>query len=412
MAIAAAIPGDARRAAGQTQWLHAVQTHPEFTRLRSDARHRLLAICRVLSSYADWKELTTRPTWAIICDRAHVSRATLKRWRRWLLDHRLLGQVERGSTPRTRTGRDNGDDLGNRAAEYVLLTPTNHKHPDETEPPSLLRQEERTPRTRARKTTPAHPPLWPGHTPPRSRTHMALASQEARRRNMLLRHLSWPHLRSLLRDFYLAGWTLLDCLYALDHRPDGTPHHHTHHPRHIPGLIRWRLSLWRHQNGTIGMSRSQLLAHAAHKTHTQQEHHRALRALSTTQRATNPHHHAATARKNIEKFLSPQTRLNQHKTTPVPPHPPEQPRPACTTIAEVRKLLPAQPPKTSRQQRLLDRARLTPAQRAHNQTRPAPPLPSPRAEATPWTTGPHDPFPTRDLDEIAATLSTHTETMF
>src|SRR5690606_26350345 len=94
------------------------------------------------------------------------SKATVKRWVRWLREHGWLGVVEQGSTVRFRKGTSAGlvdDGLGNRAAVWVLCIrrditpdPTDDTASDQpkcvSEPPSVsLPERDRKDPTRTRE---------------------------------------------------------------------------------------------------------------------------------------------------------------------------------------------------------------------------------------------------------------------
>ena len=61
----------------------------------------------------------------------------------------------------------------------------------------------------------------------------------------MARCLSTAHLRSLTREFFVAGWCVRDVHYALDHAPDGAEHEFVGVIRYPPGWIAARLGLWR-----------------------------------------------------------------------------------------------------------------------------------------------------------------------
>lgn len=61
--------------------------------------------------------------------------------------------------------------------------------------------------------------------------------------------LTVRHIRSLLREFLRAGWTIADVLYALDHKPDETAHTWTTTVHTPAGWLRARLSWWLDEHG-------------------------------------------------------------------------------------------------------------------------------------------------------------------
>jgi len=89
---------------------------------------------------------------------------------------------------------------------------------------------------------------WPTTVRPTTRDERHLAAAEAHRIDPVLRRVSIPHVAALAREWHLAGWTVADLRWALDHRPDGTPWPHSlvaADVRHVPGWVRHRLAAWR-----------------------------------------------------------------------------------------------------------------------------------------------------------------------
>lgn len=210
-----------------------------------------------------------------------------------------------------------GDGAENLAAEYVLLVPLDPEQPrppiaapsgtgdapqdraagsgplpgvrpltqscsgEESRPPSVVLSKERT--TTIRPIAGAHtrdpgnsPPskdigkatskivsagvtvlTWSLSATPGTRAQMLLAAEALRASAAVLRQLSARHLRSLLREFFTAGWSPADMLWALDHRPDGSGWKFTSTPTFVPGWVRFRLSCWRDEAGAPIASRAQ-----------------------------------------------------------------------------------------------------------------------------------------------------------
>jgi hypothetical protein len=241
-------------------WVADVLDDPESGHMRADGRRNFTEVVRVLARYADWKDRTTRPTWARIGDQAGVSRSVVARTVRWLREHGYLGAVESGSTPMFRIGVLYGlvaVGEGNRAAEYVLCIPgrANEKRqirPRPTRPVAAWPHRSGTP-SRSRK-GPRNIPSredqpesgsarhWPGTRRPATRGEALAAAETLRRRSPLLRRLTARHIRSLARQYWAAGWTPADVLYAMEHLPDGRQHPHTHAVRHVAGWLRYRES--------------------------------------------------------------------------------------------------------------------------------------------------------------------------
>lgn len=103
---------------------------------------------------------------------------------------------------------------------------------------------------------------WLPHETPKTNPERLAAADELRWRLPVLRRISAAHVRHVAREFFLAGWTVLDVHYAIDYRTDGTPVPHSGDL----GVIRpadWlahRLAAWRDETGTVTRSRSQRLA--------------------------------------------------------------------------------------------------------------------------------------------------------
>ncbi|MEV7012004.1 hypothetical protein [Streptosporangium sp. NPDC051022] len=126
---------------------------------------------------------------------------------------------------------------------------------------------------------------WSLSVTPGTRVEMLKAAQALRSRSATLRRISARHLRSVLREWWVAGWTPDDVLHGLDHRPDGQPWTLTSDPAYVPGWIRHRLTCWRTPDGTPATSYSQgraqrRAAAAAALTETRER-----RAAALTQRA-------------------------------------------------------------------------------------------------------------------------------
>ena len=87
---------------------------------------------------------------------------------------------------------------------------------------------------------------------------MLRAAAELQNRVPALRHLSAQHVRSISREFFLAGWTIIDLHHALDYRPDGTtwPHSGANGVENWGAWMRYRLAPWR-QQGTVLRSPTQ-----------------------------------------------------------------------------------------------------------------------------------------------------------
>jgi hypothetical protein len=289
--ILASVPRGMRRTRDQQAFLRALREDPEVLSLRYDGYGNLLRVAEVIAWAADWKTMCSRPTIAGICERTGLSKATVKRWVRWLREHGWLGVVEQGTTVRFRKGTSAGlddDGLGNRAAVWVLcirrdITPvstddiSSDQVKDLSEPPSVsLPKRDKKDPTRTREAprqtrrSPRISPAWALHESPRTKRDRLAACERLRQESNVLRHMTPWYLCWLLRPFLVAGWTPADVLHALDVRPDGSVWTYTWQSadelRHIPGWVRHRLNAWLGEDGQVLPSRSQgLTAAAAHQ---------------------------------------------------------------------------------------------------------------------------------------------------
>lgn len=263
-----AIPDTSVRASSQADFIRAVDDHPEYAALRLDAAHNVRRVAWALARYTDWYSMVARPGWELLIELTQLSRSTIQRALRRLRAWGLLGVVETGTTWWTRGGREDDPD-GNRAAQYVLCTPK-PQVVDTNDSRSLLRQEERTQPPRARADAPEHATPWRMTDRPVTDGDMLRAAERARARAPMLARLSARYLRHLWRVLWIAGWTLADVFYALDHAPDGSARWHTAPVRHVAGWIRHRLKAWhghappsqRRSPRTTDLAPADLAAHA------------------------------------------------------------------------------------------------------------------------------------------------------
>jgi len=337
VAIAAAVPRGSTRCPSQRRWLDVVAAHPDVATWRADRVATYLSVARQLSLCADWTWATARPTWDHLAARTGRSRRTVARVLAWLNSAGLLGVVASG---RSAGAAAMVGDEGADAAVYVLAVPhalrlltgpqpsahsslsagREDAQPthgsigvDEVGTPSREAVSVGDPRARAA----AKPPQQPANRPmtswspaerPATRPEMAAAAATAQTLCPPLRRTTAPWVTALLREFWLAGWTLRDTLRALDERPDGTPWPHTADVRHVPGWVRSRLGAWRTDAGTPQRSPSQTSAAAqahsaalARARRERREHDEARRA-STPQSAAG----AAAAREALRAARSDQ----------------------------------------------------------------------------------------------------------
>ncbi len=224
----------------------------------------------------------------------------------------LLGIVQTGSTPEFRPLALSHIE-GNLAAVYVLAyphaleacadetldsvdiddTPTDlsegkipfHAHARESSHHEPLRGTDLDHATREQKSQPWRTgPLWSRHITPKRKDERLRAAWAVKMSLLGAKNLSDHALASLLRPFHLAGWTISDILYALDHRPDGTlwPHSGMQGVKHTQGWMMYRLSPWIDEFGTVRISHTQQIA-ADHALRLAQQ--RAVREHNDKQRA-------------------------------------------------------------------------------------------------------------------------------
>lgn len=103
---------------------------------------------------------------------------------------------------------------------------------------------------------------WPLDAKPRQGRERLAACEALRRTSVILRRISAPMLRHLLRAHFAAGWSPADVLWALDHLPSGHRHLNTDDVR-IPGRwLTWRLAPWSADGAVLPGHRAQLEARA------------------------------------------------------------------------------------------------------------------------------------------------------
>lgn len=287
-------PAPTRRQGGAA-WLAALTDSPEFRQLRKDRQANVRALAEFLAVARRYEYGILRP--GLIALRTalpDVCRETVYRLLRWLREHHWLGHVQRGSTERYRAQADGRGDL---AAEFVALLP--HRPPPSHGPASpdkSDRSKNATPnrpvpqdrrnslRTRTRphhqpnnppprpKSTASleplrgHPtskpatagnngpeegrrrgPAWPVRQVPATQGERLTAAQALQAELPDLRAISDRAVRSLLRPWYVAGWSNYDIHHALDHTPGGASHRYgggAHRIRYLAGWTRSRLALW------------------------------------------------------------------------------------------------------------------------------------------------------------------------
>lgn len=300
LAIAAAIPQGSVRVRRASQWVALVEDRAETELLRTDRRATLHALAKALLERTDATR-TTAPSWAFLMERTGRSRATVARHLADLQRWGLLGVIASGRrgifAPGGRLSKHlvagsqvpatNGQgDPANEVAVYVLCEKSpvqlvvDEASVDESETPPLKRVNA-SPRTRAREQsrTQAEPlrgadfqaatrppqraawrqlPAWPAAVTPSGKDNMLRAASELQRRLPVLRRISTQHVRSVCREFFLAGWTVSDVQRAIDWRPAGHAWAHSGDTavENVGAWLAYRLNAWRNE-GTVTRSHTQ-----------------------------------------------------------------------------------------------------------------------------------------------------------
>lgn len=273
IAVVSALPAGSRRAQTQTEALQAWEAHPARLEIRSDRDRRLGQVWQAIVHRADWSTMTWTGTWDALAEQVGVSRSTIARAVRWLRAVGLLGIVHTGASAEALGGDTN------RAPTYVLAIPHGLIAPaqtpvDEPATPTGLGFDLSNQHTREARSPSTAPLRGLGSAPkpddvdrllavhPPTKRDRLRAAEALRWWSPILRRMSARMLRHLLRPWWDAGWSPRDVLYALDHRPDGTPWRNAAGIRTPAAWIRHRLAAWL-DGGEPTPSRSQRAAAAA-----------------------------------------------------------------------------------------------------------------------------------------------------
>ena len=105
-------------------------------------------------------------------------------------------------------------------------------------------------------------PSWPLGQATSGLDDRRAASRMLAHRVPAIRYMSDRDIASVCRLYFVAGWTVNDLLYAIDHQPGGTPWPHSgadgiDRRRGARGWLRYRLAAWADEHGTVRRSRSQ-----------------------------------------------------------------------------------------------------------------------------------------------------------
>lgn len=295
-AIAAAIPQGRTRARRVSAWRDEALSHPRTATMTARSWRSWRAVVHAISNAIDPATMTTTFSWTSLAHaidqadpQAATSRRSVARYLRMLHEAQLLGTVASGRCGRW-APKDNAGE-NDRAVYVLLITP--HlavvSEPVDRFGTPPLEQVGEHPRTHAREALalgehpteplrgpqtpaaqarpsplPAHrqPPAWPAGLTPSSKDSMLAASRALRHQLPPLRRISDRHVRSILRPFFLAGWTPADVVTAVDHFPvsDGWtpwPHDGAHGVTNVGAWFKHRLAAWRDATGTVRPSPSQ-----------------------------------------------------------------------------------------------------------------------------------------------------------
>lgn len=324
LAVAGVLPAGHERPATQGRWRSVLRATLGPGQFRADRRATLLAVATTLMNHADWDTGTSRPTWAVLVDRCqlitgHGSKATIARAIATLIELKLIARVAGGRigcyTPNGCRARSrskgpclhpDGGCAPHEAAVYALIVPTRLRSvpnnaivaaasavDGNATPPHRDVSVAHPVRAHARQKTnseplrgthlqvpaqaPAtaqfipnrHEPLWPASATTGSQGARFAASAELQRRLPVLRQISTRDLRSCLRAFWLAGWTVLDVRHAIERRPDGTrwPHDGANGigPYAVRGWLAHRLAPWTTEGTARRSFTQQAAADLAHR---------------------------------------------------------------------------------------------------------------------------------------------------
>lgn len=259
--LARAVPASSRRIRSQRQALRAALDCPDLAEVRADFAANLVAWYQVHVNHASWggpdhaPQGTTQPTRARVCELAGISISTYKACRRWWEARGYIAIVRPGWTPALRAAALVGPEDRNERQVYVLCAPRKTQKPQTPDSDTAITR----PLTWSRRDLvriPAHarenPPSGRGSQHPKAPSTWPL------------RGVSDGWWVNLTRPFAVAGWSLADLIWAIDHEPGGRQHRQRlANVRHPAGWLRWRLASWRGPDGSPLPSRAGQLAAAA-----------------------------------------------------------------------------------------------------------------------------------------------------
>lgn len=234
-------------------WQRVAQAQVDVMPLRADARRGVQAVVWQLARISR-ADCTVMPTWERLVDGTGLSRSTVCRSLRRLRAAGLLTVLETGSTAATRGrgGRGKGD--ANRAAKYGLTQPASTPPVPATAPSarSGLSDPPRVTsvgglsflRAGARKQHCPDPSPWSMTATTNTRADELAAASALQALSLDLHPLSPRWVRSKIRPWLRAGWTVADLRHAIDHDPDGTPRTWTGTAANPAPWLTARLAAW------------------------------------------------------------------------------------------------------------------------------------------------------------------------
>lgn len=273
-----------------SDWVDQALVHPGTATMTARSWSTYRAFVLAIANAIDPKSKTTTFSWASlgaavleVDPTAANSRASVDRYLRRLREWKLLGIVATGRTAAYAPKADGGT---NERAVYVLSVRRPLQAVDSIETPPL-KEACVLPRTHAREqptqphaeplrgpTDPAAQarlgpqpaqrqlPAWPRAVTPKRKDDMLAASATLCRLIPVLRRITPQHVRSILRPYFLAGWTVADVHHAIDRRPSGTmwPHDGATGVDNVGAWLTYRLDAWRDAHDTVRRSNSQRIA--------------------------------------------------------------------------------------------------------------------------------------------------------
>ena len=286
------VPAGSQRVAALDEAIPALEAVPAFDQLGPRRRQLMRRLMAALVATADVRSMTSRPGHARLEAMVGRKSSTVSAAIRWLREQGVLGLVAGGRSARYAAPGPDGKRI-NEAAVYVLCktvalqvarlmrrsqssggaitdqqvrvrrfidvalgverswTPTSLE-----DTPVVLEQ---TTHARERPQT----ELWPVHASVRTRRQQLAAARALQDRVLSLRVLSARDVRSLVRGFFEAGWTVADVLHGLEHAPAGAHHLDSlgvgQDTSRVRGHVRWRLGHWLEADGQVSTSISQRL---------------------------------------------------------------------------------------------------------------------------------------------------------